>query len=184
MGSEPTTLEAPKKTSPVAKFFLVALSVFVVLVFLIGLAGNPDKPRTGNASNPTLSPVQLKQLAEQIPYAELARNPTQYVGRLIYFRGKVIQALERGQDVTFRISVTQGASGRTFSSSPITAAIRVSLAFWKTTSSIFGEGTAASSLMSRSSARRSRFHPWQLILLNSTIRAPSWEIRTHYDNHV
>jgi len=41
-------------------------------------------------------------------YDSLARNPTAYSGKIVSFRGKVIQSVQTGQDYVLRVSVTMG----------------------------------------------------------------------------
>jgi hypothetical protein len=41
-------------------------------------------------------------------YQTLARQPTAYSGRIVSFRGKIIQSLQTGVDYVLRVNVTRG----------------------------------------------------------------------------
>lgn len=54
---------------------------------------------------------QFKAAAQDIPYDDLARNPDANTGKKVHFRGKIIQVIEDGNSVQYRISVQQGSYG-------------------------------------------------------------------------
>ena len=58
---------------------------------------------------PTIA--ELKRIAKLIPYNELAREPHNYLGLPIKIYGKVVQALENGNNVILRINVSRGSYG-------------------------------------------------------------------------
>ncbi len=42
-------------------------------------------------------------------YQELARQPESYLGKVIYFRGQVVQSVQDGRDYVLRVNVSPGA---------------------------------------------------------------------------
>lgn len=56
----------------------------------------------------TVSPETYKAQCQDIAYDELARNPDSYKGQYLKFRGKIIQVMDDGSAVTYRINVTCG----------------------------------------------------------------------------
>jgi len=62
---------------------------------------------------PTFTAQEWKaQTTIYVSYDSLARNTEQYVGRLVYYRGKVIQVMEvRDLRVVLRVNVTKGTYG-------------------------------------------------------------------------
>ncbi len=59
----------------------------------------------------TVSPETYKAECQTIAYDELARNPDTYIGEKIKFTGEIVQVIEDGGSVAYRINVTQGAYG-------------------------------------------------------------------------
>lgn len=59
----------------------------------------------------TVSPETYKAQCQNISYEELARNPDNYIGQKVTFRGEIIQVQESGNEATYRINVTQGDYG-------------------------------------------------------------------------
>ena len=99
---------------------LVTLFVFCG-AFFFSLPGTStgSSPRT---SRPTKTPLptatatptweEWKEQAEEIPYKTLYRYAEDNVGKLVFFRGKVIQVREQGEgDAIMRIGVTQDSIG-------------------------------------------------------------------------
>ncbi len=66
--------------------------------------------KPAKTSTPTID--QIKALAKNVLYNELARNTEDYVGDIIYYRGQVIQVQEvRDRRVVLRVNVTEGSYG-------------------------------------------------------------------------
>ena len=63
------------------------------------VAGRPNKDDGG---------PDLKRSARTIPYAQLAREPTRFVGAVVTMRGKVTQSVQSSRSVMLRINVTPG----------------------------------------------------------------------------
>jgi hypothetical protein len=58
-----------------------------------------------------MSVAELKSQSRAIPYSSLAREPKNYVGNVVKFQGKVIQAVESGSNVTLLVNVTPKTFG-------------------------------------------------------------------------
>ncbi|NEG55233.1 hypothetical protein [Bifidobacterium platyrrhinorum] len=54
---------------------------------------------------------EFKASAQDIPFDDLARNPDANMGKRVHFRGKIIQVIEDGNAVQYRVSVQQGDYG-------------------------------------------------------------------------
>ena len=69
-------------------------------------------PRPTPTITPTPPPTptweEWKDSAEEIPYEELFRYAESHKGTLVYYRGKVIQVIEKGKDFQLRVNVTAG----------------------------------------------------------------------------
>lgn len=98
--------------------------IFVVIIIIIGIvysSGNEENNGSKSSKNnttavsqneePVLSEEEYKTRCGSIAYKDIARNPTDYEGKLAVFRGKVIQVQEMGKSVVLRINVTQGNYG-------------------------------------------------------------------------
>lgn len=64
-------------------------------------SSTPPPSKTTNAE----SILDVKSRARTVSYDELARNPGNYQGAIVVFDGKVVQAIESGQNLTLRIDV-------------------------------------------------------------------------------
>ena len=73
-----------------------------------------DKANT--EPTPTLTPTptwqEWKESAEEIPYQTLFRYAEEHKGKSVYYRGKVIQVIENGNDFQLRVNVTKGEYGQ------------------------------------------------------------------------
>ena len=49
----------------------------------------------------------IRNNARRLDYATIARDPTAYIGQTLAMRGKVVQVLQSGIDVTLRVNVTK-----------------------------------------------------------------------------
>lgn len=89
----------------------------IVLVMVFNISSSPSN----NEKNNTVSGVDNKNVEQvmvteeeykascnSISYADIARNPNNYVGQKAAFNGKVIQVQENGKKVVLRVNVTKG----------------------------------------------------------------------------
>ena len=104
--------EPPELPQPQAKKdgILVACANFVwgvVVLFGLGFglqALNGSKPNGSPAAvKPALTATQLKQMAQIIPFDELARHTERYTGKIIQTSGTVAQVLEDGDGAQLRL---------------------------------------------------------------------------------
>jgi hypothetical protein len=95
---------APTKSRPGLTIFL---SVVAVIALIILIAGSPTTTPTVQPKAAP-SPQQVKAQSSYIDYELLARSPTSYQGRLVYFQGKVIQATQSGLSYVLRVNVSRG----------------------------------------------------------------------------
>ncbi len=97
------------------KWWFWVLTVFVAFaVYSINYGGDTaDKAESMSADvvQPAVSPEEYKAACEMIEYDELARNPNNYIGKQVFFKGQVIQVQENGSDVVYRINVTPNQYG-------------------------------------------------------------------------
>ena len=115
------TIDSPTKKRSTAEWIaicvggLILLIIFSVFVaqFVYGTPGSSQKPtasagipHTTVTSTPTIDPViQIKNNAHNIPYDDLFRNNENYVGKTVYFRGKIIQMAPLfGDNYVFRVA--------------------------------------------------------------------------------
>jgi hypothetical protein len=83
---------------------------FVVGAIAIGAStrnsiSTPGSTPPANKTTNAESILDVKSRARTVSYDELARNPGNYQGTIVMFNGKVVQALESGQNLTLRIDV-------------------------------------------------------------------------------
>jgi len=83
------------------KWSFIAFVAFFAVAFF--LADTPPTQKTA-----ALSTEQVKAQAGVIGYDLLARSPSNYEGRLVSFRGKVIQATQSGLSYVLRVNVSRG----------------------------------------------------------------------------
>lgn len=98
------------------KHVLVYVGFLVVTTLLIACVGGPTAPDPAGSStatpaivpSPTPSFDELKTQAAQIPYNDLFRNNETHVGKQVWYRAKVVQVLEEGEDeFHLRANVTE-----------------------------------------------------------------------------
>jgi len=81
---------------------------FIILILFIsfsGCFGNPMKTTT-------MSIPEIKAASINISYDELMRNNSNYVGKIVYFRGQIVQVIEGGSDFySFRVSTKNQGYG-------------------------------------------------------------------------
>ena len=83
--------------------------------------GPTRTPRPTSTSRPTRTPTatpiptptfeEWKESAEEIPYRTLFRYAEQNAGKLVHYRGEVVQVLEDDGDFQLRVNVTLGDYG-------------------------------------------------------------------------
>lgn len=104
----------------------IAVMVFSCIVFTIcgSLVGDdegssrtsaPRPPTATPGPTPTFTPTptwqQWKDTAVEMSYAELFRYAEKHVGKLVHFRGEVVQVQERRGDFKLRVLVTSEKLG-------------------------------------------------------------------------
>ena len=97
------------------KLIIVVLSVLALsfLGYIVRPAPNSQGiPAVAAPAVPAMAkpdPAQvireLKARAVAMPYDQIARDPGKYQGAIVVFEGKVVQAVERGQNVVLRVDV-------------------------------------------------------------------------------
>ncbi len=109
------------------KAFLFLLGILLALFLIRGAAvvlnsaptgaGARPTPTPGPTRTPTPTPIptptfkEWKESAEEIPYRTLFRYAEQNAGKLVHYRGEVIQVLEDDGDFQLRVNVTPGDYG-------------------------------------------------------------------------
>lgn len=104
------------------KVFLAIVGT-VSLLIILGQLGNRTTGDDGGAvavqpkaaaaamqpiTTPEAPSPQRMKAGRAIDYDLLARSPSTYVGQLVFFRGKVVQATQGGQSYMLRVNVTRG----------------------------------------------------------------------------
>lgn len=59
----------------------------------------------------TISEDEYKASCVKLNYADIARNPNNYIGENAVFQGQVVQVQEYGKNVVLRVNVTKGEYG-------------------------------------------------------------------------
>ena len=92
-----------------------AIVVFSLIFLLPILACDPPAPPTPTGPTKTPAPTptweEWKESAEEIPYETLFRYAEDHKGKRVYYRGKVVQVIERRGDFQLRVNVTPGDYG-------------------------------------------------------------------------
>ena len=93
-------------------FFLILLLLIVVVFFAIVLGGGDsttyDSATVTNEQGVTLSMKEFQEKCEAVAYKDIARNPADFEGRMVKFKGQVIQVQENSYSKSiFRIDVTK-----------------------------------------------------------------------------
>jgi hypothetical protein len=115
--ASPAYQAAPaKKKKPILRIILVVVIIIICVCGLLGkfLYDYGDESRqTATSNTPTLTIGQIKDKARSdISYDDLSRNTENYIGEMIYYRGKIVQVIERsGLKVYLRINITEGEYG-------------------------------------------------------------------------
>lgn len=98
------------------KLLIILVLVIVIGIFFIALgSSDSDSTTQSNSSDSetvTLSESEFKSKCESIAYKDIARNPADYEGKYVKFKGKVIQVQEnKYTDSIYRIDVTEDEYG-------------------------------------------------------------------------
>ena len=103
----------PKKRRKIGKADVV---IGVIVILAVVLWEMVDRPG-GLFSRPTATPTatltfsEWKAKAEEIPYKTLFRYAEDNTGKLVYYRGSVIQVMEGRGGLQLRVNVTPGGFG-------------------------------------------------------------------------
>jgi len=99
---------APKKNAVLG---CVAIIITGIVIFaFIGVCSNSKSQTTPetNQAVPKLTISEIKSRAITIPYDDLMRHNEQYVGQIVYYRGKLVQVVSSYGDVyTLRLATKQ-----------------------------------------------------------------------------
>lgn len=90
-------------------WFWIIILIMVCNIFS-SLSGNVDNAvsdRDNNDEQVAISEEEYKANCNSIPYADIARNPNNYIGQKAVFSGEVIQVQENGKRVVLRVNVTK-----------------------------------------------------------------------------
>ena len=113
----PTYQAAPaKKKKPVLIITILAF-VFILLCVCVllgkALINNVDETLQTTLKTSTLTSDQIRDKARSdISYDDLSRNTENYIGEYIFYRGKIVQVMERsGLKAYLRVNVTEDEYG-------------------------------------------------------------------------
>ena len=93
-----------------AKKFGIGVGIFFLIIIALGvLASIGANEKQSELKTPVLSPSEIKAKAlTTVTYDDLLRNNENYVGKIVYYRGHVIQAQNIYSDTyILRVEVTQ-----------------------------------------------------------------------------
>ena len=91
---------------------LIALVVLVVFFIAIGSGDSSTEPNKTDTETVTLSETEFKEKCESVAYKDIARNPAEFEGKYVKFKGEVIQVQEYDySDSIYRIDVTEDEYG-------------------------------------------------------------------------
>ena len=97
------------------KKLLIVLGIVIVLaVFFIVIGNGDSSTQSGKTDSETvtLSETEFKEKCESVAYKDIARNPADFEGKYLKFKGKVIQVQENNySDSIYRIDVTEDEYG-------------------------------------------------------------------------
>jgi len=90
------------------KPFLLRLGILVgVVAAILAVLTIVENPPVMLPKAPSVSREEYIASCETYAYADMARNPDTYKGKPSVFTGKVIQVMEKGKNVAYRVNVTQ-----------------------------------------------------------------------------
>jgi hypothetical protein len=89
----------------------IVIAGITILMLSCICSSSPSLQPTSNA--PTLTSDQIKFNARSdITYDDLSRDTENYIGEIIFYKGQVVQVMERsGLKVYLRVNVTEGEYG-------------------------------------------------------------------------
>ena len=127
--------DPPKKKSGCGKFILWTILIVVALAVFGGIIGGlqdagilptaTPRPTSTPRPTPTITPIptitptpfptptweELKESALELSYEDLFRYAEKHEGKLVYYRGKVVQVIESRGNFQLRVNVTSGEYG-------------------------------------------------------------------------
>ena len=121
--------DPPKKKSGCGKFILWALLIVIALAVFGGIISGlqnagvlptpTPRPTSTPRPTPTITPTpfptptweEMKESALGLSYEDLFRYAENHRGKLVYYRGKVVQVMESRGDFQLRVNVTSGEYG-------------------------------------------------------------------------
>lgn len=83
----------------------------VIVIFAFYPAQNNIENINIQSEQTAISEDEYKSNCETVNYADVARNPNNYIGESVVFKGKVVQVQENGNNVILRVNVTEGEYG-------------------------------------------------------------------------
>src|SRR2546430_15428384 len=83
---------------------VIATAIVVAMLIVVFVVWSPSDEALTPA--PEMSLDSVKARAQVLTYDQLARSPNVHSGLIVELRGKVIQVIENGLDVTLRVNVT------------------------------------------------------------------------------
>lgn len=73
-------------------------TIFIILIFLLSFSLGCIEYREEEYTEKSMSVEEIKTNALHVSYNELMRHNENYIGKIVHFRGKVVQVLEKYQD--------------------------------------------------------------------------------------
>ena len=83
----------------------------VIVIFAFYPAQNNVDDVNIQSEQTVISEDEYKSNCRTVNYTDVARNPNNYIGESVVFKGKVVQIQENGNNVMLRVNVTEGEYG-------------------------------------------------------------------------
>lgn len=83
----------------------------VIVIFAFYPAQNNIEDVNIQSEQTAISEDEYKSNCGTVNYTDVARNPNNYIGESVVFKGKVVQIQENGNNVILRVNVTEGEYG-------------------------------------------------------------------------
>ena len=74
--------------------FILIIVIFILMGFAISQTSNNTTDKSSSDIQPAMSIEEIKSSAVAFTYDDLMRNNDKYIGKIIYFRGKIVQVSE------------------------------------------------------------------------------------------